>query len=112
MQIRAMEFSSHFSDFSWPWYMPTIAEYSQLASQSGLKAARVWGENADRYFPDVEAMIGWLDQPGLVPFLACVAASHQADFREHVIDVMIRETRQDDGRCFETFRRINLSAGK
>ena len=30
--------------------------------------------------------------------------------RGYVIKRMMEETRQDDGRCFETFRRINVSA--
>jgi trans-aconitate 2-methyltransferase len=106
------EFSRFFSDFSWPWYMPTIDEYTQLVSQSELNAVKVWGENADRYFPDTEAMIGWVDQPSLVPFLACIPESNKTDFREYVIGEMIQETKQADGKCFETFRRINLFARK
>jgi trans-aconitate methyltransferase len=108
---KAMEkegFSRYFSNFSWPWYMPTISEYIQLVNQSELKMAEIWGENADRYFPNTEAMIGWVDQPSLVPFLACVPDAHKAGFREYVIGEMIQETRQSDGQCFETFRRINL----
>lgn len=42
-------------------------------------------------------MIGWVDQPSLVTFLACVPESHKADFREYVIGEMIQETRQSDG---------------
>ncbi|MBI4765242.1 MAG: methyltransferase domain-containing protein [Deltaproteobacteria bacterium] len=106
------DFSPFFLNFSWPWYMPTIDEYTQLVNQSELKAPKVWGENADRYFPDTETMIAWLDQPSLVPFLACVTEAHKADFREYVIVEMIRETKQNDGQCFETFRRINLLASK
>ena len=106
------EFSRFFSDFSWPWYMPTVHEYTQLVNQSELMAVKVWGENADRYFPDTETMIGWLDQPSLVPFMACLEESHRADFREYVIGEMIRETKQEDGQCFETFRRINLLGSK
>ena len=105
-------FSRFFSDFSWPWYMPTIYEYTQMVNQSELKAAKVWGENADRYFPDTETMIAWVDQPSLVPFLACIDESRKADFREYVIGEMIRETKQEDGQCFETFRRINLFGSK
>ncbi len=106
------EFYRFFSDFSSPWYMPTIDEYTRLVSQTELKAAKVWGENADRYFPDTETMIGWVDQPSLVPFLACIPESHKADFREYVVSEMIRETKQADGKCYETFRRMNLFARK
>ena len=72
----------------------------------------VWGENADRYFPDAEEMIKWIDQPSLVPFLAHVPDMAKKRFREYVIERMIEETRQDDGRCSETFHRINVSACK
>ena len=112
---KAMEkeaFRRFFSDFSWPWYLPSVDEYSRLVGRSDLRDQRVWGENADRYFPDTETMIGWLDQPSLVPFLSCIPEPDKAGFRDYVVAEMIRETRQDDGRCFETFRRINLVARK
>jgi trans-aconitate methyltransferase len=106
------KFSRFFSDFSWPWYMPKVDEYTQLISQSELKDAKVWGENTDRYFPDTGTMIGWVDQPSLVPFLTYVPESYKADFREYVVGEMVRETKQADGKCFETFRRINLFGRK
>ena len=105
-------FSQYFENFDWPWFMPSVNEYKHVVDKSGLREVRLWGENADRFFPETEALIGWIDQPSLVPFLACVAEKNQPAFREYVIGEMIRETRQDDGRCFETFRRINLFARK
>jgi exosome complex RNA-binding protein Rrp42 (RNase PH superfamily) len=33
-------------------------------------------------------------------------------FREIVIEQMIKETLRENGRCFETFRRINVLAKK
>jgi len=105
-------FSAHFGEFEWPWYMPPVEEYLALVESSGLHDARVWGENADRYFPDEEAMIRWVDQPSLVPFLAHVPDRDKLAFREFVVARMLEETQQDDGRCFETFRRINVSARK
>lgn len=106
------EFVPYFSEFIWPWYMPTVGDYTLLAEESPLTRVKVRGENADRFFPDADALIRWLDQPSLVPFLACIAEKDRAAFRNHVVDEMLRETRQPDGRCFETFRRINLSARK
>jgi hypothetical protein len=47
-----------------------------------------------------------------VPFLACVAEKDKAPFREFVVRRMIEETEQSDGRCFETFRRVNVFARK
>jgi trans-aconitate 2-methyltransferase len=104
------EFARHFAGFVWPWYMPSVTEYETIVAQSGFCEARVWGENADRHFPDAEAMVKWVDQPSLVPFLACVAAEARSAFRDFVVGRMIEETREQDGRCFETFRRVNVSA--
>jgi trans-aconitate 2-methyltransferase len=112
---RAMQkedFSSFFSNFTWPWTMPSIAVYTQLADESDFETVKVWGENADRYFPDAGTMIGWIDQPSIVPFMAWLPDSHKTGFRDYVVNEMIRKTRQDDGRCFETFRRVNLYAKK
>lgn len=106
------EFAEFFKTFSWPWYMPTVDDYSHLTGKSGLKDCRVWGENADRFFPDTEALTRWINQPSLVPFLPCIPEPARIRFRNHVVEEMITETKQDDGRCFETFRRINLIAGK
>jgi len=105
-------FASCFADFQWPWYMPRIDEYASIVSRSDLRNARVWGENADLFSPNVEAMIRWVDQPCLVPFLACVPEEHRPSFRDFVVKRMIEETKQEDGSCFETFRRINVSAQK
>lgn len=110
--VARQEFWSFFTGFEWPWYMPPLNEYQILAEHSGLHDVHVWGENADRHFPAEEAMIRWIDQPSLVPFLACVDEQKKDAFREFVVRRMIEETKQEDGRCFETFRRINMSAGK
>jgi len=110
--MAAEEFAVHFEGFDWPWYTPSVAEYSALTEASGLVDGRVWGENADRYFPDAAETIKWIDQPCLVPFLAHVPDGAKSRFREYVVERTIEETRQDDGRCFETFRRINVSARK
>ena len=106
------KFQPYFHDFEWPWYMPSTTEYESTVEQSGLKKVKVWGENADRYFPDNQAMVNWVDQPSLVPFLSVVADVDKKDFRDFVVTRMVEETEQDDGRCFETFRRINVVAEK
>ncbi|MBA3035449.1 MAG: methyltransferase domain-containing protein [Desulfobacterium sp.] len=110
--IKLKEFADYFKDFIWPWYMPSVEEYKDLTANSKLQDVKVWGENADRYFPDTRALIGWVDQPSLVPFLACIAGEDKAAFRKYVVEEMIPATKQDDGRYFETFRRINLFARK
>jgi trans-aconitate methyltransferase len=106
------EFASSFAQFAWPWYMPSVDEYRALLESSEFHDARVWGENADRHFPNEEAIIRWVDQPNLVPFLAHVGIGKKDAFREFVVRRMIEETKERDGRCFETFRRINVSARK
>jgi trans-aconitate methyltransferase len=104
--------SSGFDGFQWPWYMPVVSEYETLVQRSGFRDPRVWGENADRFFPDAEAMIRWIDQPSLVPFLPRVGEGDRSRFRDYVVRRMIETTRQPDGRCFETFRRVNVFARK
>lgn len=105
-------FAKYFEEFTWPWYMPTVEDYKTLVKGAGFHSAEVWGENADRYFPDTTALIEWVDQPSLVPFITCVAEQDKAGFRDFVVKRMIEETIQADGTCFETFRRINLLARK
>ena len=110
-EAMALEkFQAYFKDFEWPWYMPSITQYESLIEVSGLRNTKVWSKNADRYFPDVQTMVNWVDQPSLVPFLALVADVDKEQFRDYVVRRMIEETMQEDGRCFETFRRINVFA--
>ncbi len=110
--MQSDAFRSDFTGFSWPWYMPPVDEYSHLVDESELRDGRVWGENADRFFPNTDALVAWIDQPSLVPFLSFLPESRRTDFRNHVVEEMIEATGRDDGRCFETFRRINLFARK
>jgi len=105
-------FAEDFVDFEWPWYMPTVQAYTTLAEESDLGSIKVWGGNADRYFPDSDAMIRWIDQPSLVPFLTRLPEKKRAAFRDHVVARMIERSLQPDDTCFETFRRINLTAKK
>jgi trans-aconitate 2-methyltransferase len=97
-----------FQGFEWPWYMPTPDEYLRLAGISGCRDLRVYGENADRFFPDAETMIRWIDQPCLVPFLSWVPAADRRAFRAEVIERMVEATCQRGGRCFEQFRRVHV----
>jgi trans-aconitate 2-methyltransferase len=105
-------YAKYFFDFVWPWFMPTIEEYETIVRQFPFRDIRVWTENADRYFSDSKTMTRWIEQPSLVPFLKCIDQSDKQSFRDFVVQRMIEETRQDDGTCFETFRRINVYARK
>ena len=111
---RDPRFSGYFAEFEWPWYMPGVEEYQTLVQRAGFEETRVWLENADRFFRNADEMTAWIDQPSLVPFLARFEArdpSRQA-FRDDVVYRMVAMSLQPDGSCFETFRRINVSARK
>ena len=69
-------------------------------------------ENKDRYFSNADEMIRWIDQPSIVPFIERVPDEKKESFRKEVIQLMVEKTEQKDGRCFETFRRINVTAVK
>lgn len=67
------QFAPYFDEFDWPWYLPSVDQYSALVSESRFQNVRIWHENADRYFASADEMTRWLDQPVLVPFLRCIA---------------------------------------
>ena len=106
------EYKGYFADFKWPWYMPIINDYRQLLTINNFREINIWDENADRYFKDVDKMIRWIDQPAIVPFITRINDSEKGSFRKAVIDKMVSITREEDGRCFETFRRINVYGKK
>ncbi|MBN1257267.1 MAG: methyltransferase domain-containing protein [Planctomycetes bacterium] len=110
--MREPGFASDFTGIEWPWYMPELDEYRVLANLYPFSEVKVWGENADRFFPDRDAITRWIDQPSLVPFVRQVGESRKQAFRDRVVERMLAETLQPDGTCFETFRRINLWARK
>lgn len=112
MIISSKRYSIYFKLFEWPWYMPSIEVYKTLSSEMEFDEIRIWEENADRYFKNKDEMIKWIDQPSIVPFLKLVDNKDQEEFRNEVIDKMIDKTKQADGTCFETFRRINVYAVK
>lgn len=102
-----------FEDFAWPWYMPELGDYKLLVSRCSFSSIKVWEENLDRYFPSVDAMVGWVDQPSIVPFLKVITdESKKREFRDEVVFRMTERTKLEDGSCFETFRRINVDARK
>jgi trans-aconitate methyltransferase len=110
MDLR--RFKRFFGDFEWPWFMPAQEAYRSLVSSSGFAEFEVRTENADRYFESEDAMVRWIDQPSLVPFLSVLPGEERPAFRDRVVRGMIEAARREDGRCFETFRRIHVRAGK
>ncbi len=110
--IRSERFAPFFIDFSWPWYMPGVAEYEALVTQAGFSATRVWLDIADRVFPDKESIVGWIEQPSIVPFLEYLPDGERDDFTAAVVAQVLARCDQGDGTYFETFRRLNLLAVK
>lgn len=110
--MNADEFREAFAGFEWPYFMPPLDDYQQLLGDSPFSDSKLWGENADRYFPNVETMLGWLEQPSIVPFKQHLDSDAAERFHKAAAARMIEYTKQADGTCFETFRRINVSARK
>jgi trans-aconitate 2-methyltransferase len=105
-------YSKYFDKFDWPWFMPKIEEYEEILKAGRFEKYEIWGENADRYFPNIDAMVKWIDQPSIVPFILMIDNDKKDEFRDYVIKRMVTDTVDQNGRCFETFRRINLKARK
>lgn len=110
--MKSEEYKEFFTDFEWPWFMPSKAGYEELAAGAGFESVEIIYEIADRVFADADEMIRWMDQPCLVPFLARIPDEKKAEFRNKAIDIMKSKTMRPDGGCFETFRRINVKAVK
>lgn len=53
------------------------------------REVKVWGENADRYFPDADSITKWIDQPSLVPFKAILQPPSRDFFRDLVVQKML-----------------------
>jgi trans-aconitate methyltransferase len=110
--IQKEEYRDYFKDFVWPWFMPTLDQYKKILDNFSFSNVKIWEENADRYFPNKEALIGWIAQPSIVPFLEYLPIDKKEPFTNEVIEKMVKATIQDDGRYFETFRRINVLVTK
>jgi len=110
--IQKEEYRDYFKDFVWPWFMPTLDQYKKILDNFSFSNVKIWEENADRYFPNKEALIGWIEQPSIVPFLEYLPIDKKEPFTNEVIEKMVKATIQDDGRYFETFRRINVLVTK
>jgi trans-aconitate 2-methyltransferase len=107
------EFHEHLKDFNWPWYMPGISEYRELAERLPFKEIHVWGGQVDKNFPDEDALAGWIDQPSIVPFIEHIADKKAGlQFRNTVVERMTEATRRQDGTCLEIYRRVNFVGRK
>ncbi|PRX31037.1 trans-aconitate methyltransferase [Orenia metallireducens] len=110
--IKEARYRRYFNGFEWPWYMPKVSHYEELIAGCKFSQIEVWEENADWNFPNSAELVKWIEHPSLVPFLEFIAEEDAESFRNIVIKRMLESTELEDGRCFETFRRINVSARK
>ena len=110
--MTSAAFRAAFEGFEWPWYMPSVEAYRELATTSPFARVDIWGENADRYFADQDEMLKWVENPSIVPFQQHLDEETGERFHRAVADRMVEETIQSDGTCFEQFRRVNLIARK
>lgn len=110
--IAEPEYEPYFPNFQWPWVMLTAEQYKRMAQEAGFVQIQITEENKDRYFANADELIQWIDQPSIVPFIQEVPSEKKEAFRRETVEKMVARTRQADGTCFETFRRINICAKK
>lgn len=101
---------SLFRGFAWPWFMPSRDAYETMVAEAGFTEPEVTELVRDRVFPTAEAMVAWIDQPCIVPFLAALPESERAAFRDEVVRRTLERAQRPDGTCFESFRRIRVHA--
>jgi trans-aconitate 2-methyltransferase len=109
-QMGAPPFAENMPGFRWPWFFPSVAEYEGLLQASPFVEWRTWLENRDQCFPTAEAIIGWIDNPCLIPFLQALPIDLRRPFRDGVVEAMLRVTGRPDGSHVEQFRRLNVWA--
>ncbi|MEZ3424741.1 MAG: methyltransferase domain-containing protein [Lachnospiraceae bacterium] len=111
-KITSDKYAEYFKDFEWPWFMPSKFQYEELMSGTGFSNCTIIEVNRDRYFPNAEEMIKWINQPCIVPFSQNLPGKIKNTFHNEVIAEMLKRTRQTDGTYFETFRRLKIYAEK
>ena len=105
-------FATALAGFRWPWFFPSLAEYETLLQASPFRNWRAWTARREQRFPTADALIGWIDNPCLIPFVQALPAERRKPFRDTVVADMLTATRQTDGTYLEPFERINLVARK
>lgn len=111
-QMAAPPFAACFAGFRWPWFFPGLAEYEPLLTASPFAEWRAWLEPKEQRLPGADALVGWIDNPGLIPFVQALPAALRKPFRDAVVAEMLDRTRQPDGANLEPFRRLNVWARK
>jgi len=111
-QMATPPFPAAFAGFRWPWFFPTLPAYKDLLRASPFAGWRAWTAHRDQRFPDADAIVGWIDNPCLIPFVQALPTDLRKPFRDAVVEAMLARTRQLDGTHLEPFRRINVWARK
>lgn len=111
-KIKNEKYKQYFSDFEWPWYMPAKDDYEKIIASVGFSSYNITEVNRDRFFSSADEMIKWIDQPSIVPFINVIPEEIKMEFRDDVINSMLKKTLQPNGTCFETFRRIHVKASR
>ncbi len=96
--------------FRWPWFFPSAGEYEGLLRASPFSEWQIWTEPKDQIFASPDALIGWIDNPCLIPFLQALPPELRQPFRNGVVSAMLVECRELDGTFREHFIRLNLWA--
>ncbi len=109
-QMSCSPFSAAFVDFCWPWFFSSLTEYETLLTASPFSDWRVSIQRKDQSFVDADALIGWVDNPCLIPFLQGLPTGLRRPFRDRVVDAMLARCVQPDGKYLERFQRLNLWA--
>jgi len=105
-------FSNAFAGFRWPWFFPSLPEYEALLGASPFQAWRAWTGHREQRFPTSDALVGWLDNPCLIPFVQALPSDLRRPFRDGIVDAVLAATRQADGTYLEPFERVNVLAHK
>jgi trans-aconitate 2-methyltransferase len=111
-QMATQPFPHAFAGFRWPWFFPTLPAYEDMLRASRFAEWRARTEHRDQRFPSADAIVGWIDNPCLIPFVQALPAELRKPFRDAVVAAMLVRTRQPDGTYLEPFRRINVWARK
>jgi trans-aconitate methyltransferase len=109
-QMTAPPYAEALRSFRWPWRFFSVPEYERLLRVSSFAEWRTWLEERDHAFPTTDALVGWIDNPCLIPFLQALPAALRKPFRTAVVEAMLHATRRSDGVCVEQFRRLNVWA--
>jgi trans-aconitate methyltransferase len=109
-QMAAAPYREAFASFSWPWFFPSLPDYEALLAASPFIEWRAWIEPKEARFPTPEALVGWTDNPALIPFVQALPPTLRQSFRDAVVADMLDRTRQPDGSHLEPFRRMNVWA--